>query len=493
MGQFLTITNADAFAAGDIPVLAPDDFRDAVSVMLTAEARLVALHAWDFPDERRLVAILADEGLQHLLATSCPVGDEYPAFTPECPAAHLFEREIYEDFGITPLGHPWLKPLRRAAPGRKIGDIDFFKVQGAQLHEVGVGPVHAGVIEPGHFRFACDGEKVLHLEISLGYQHRGLMRKFMAADAFTRGKIVETVAGDSSIAHSLAYARAVEGLRGMRVSETVDAWRAMALELERLANHVGDLGALSGDAGFLPSASYCGRLRGDILNTTALLCGNRFGRNFITPGGLVVTPENGMTATLRDRVAKSLRECSGAVELLLDTPSVLARFDEIGKISADTARELGMVGVAARAAGLDIDVRYDFPVCGLYAASGFAPETDKTGDVCARARVRWAECRQSFALLDKWLELLDGLGTKDEGGAAGLRPEMGVVSLTEGWRGEVCHIAFTDARGELSGYRIVDPSFHNWQGLAMALRDEEISNFPLCNKSFNLSYCGVDL
>lgn len=497
MRQFLSIANARPFALETVPKLSLEEFREAVRALVDAEARLAALLCLDFPEGRRLFAVVADGSMQHLLATSAPVGESYPSLTPAVPAAHLFEREVFEEQGVRPEGHPWLKPLRRPAPGRAPGDIDFLRVCGATLHEVGVGPVHAGVIEPGHFRFSCDGEKVLHLEIALGYQHRGWARRFLAAPGPVREKLVEVVAGDATIAHALCHARAVEALHRFRLTPAADFWRCVALELERLANHVGDLGALSGDAGFLPSASFCGRLRGDLLNLTALLCGNRFGRGLVVPGGLGRMPGDEEAETLAARLQKIERECAGAVELLLDTPSVLARFEDVGVVTAEQAQALGLVGVAARAAGLEMDTRYDFPLSDLYAEGDFRPEVEKGGDVAARARVRWAECRRSFALLQQWLERppepdrVAAFDLKDDG-----RPALdhcGVVTLEEGWRGEVCHVASSGAAGELTGYRVVDPSFHNWFGLAMALRGEEISNFPLCNKSFNLSYCGTDL
>lgn len=497
MRQFLPIANARPFALAAVPQLPPAEFREAVRALVDAEARLAALHCWDFPEGRRLLAVVADGAMQHLLATSAPVGESYPSLTPAIPSAHLFEREIFEEQGVRPEGHPWLKPLRGPVPGRAPGDIDFLRVEGASLHEVGVGPVHAGVIEPGHFRFSCDGEKVIHLEIALGYQHRGWSRRFLAAPPAVREKLVEVIAGDTTIAHALCHARALEAAHRARVSPAADFWRCVALELERLANHVGDLGALSGDAGFLPSASFCGRLRGDILNATAVLCGNRFGRGLVVPGGLGRMPGDDAAAELARRLQKSERECAGAVELLLDAPSVLARFEDVGTVTAAQARDLGLVGVAARAAGLEMDTRYDFPLSDLYAEGDFRPDVEKGGDVAARARVRWAECRRSFALLQEWLErppAPDPFPAVDL--AADGRPVMpnsGVVVLEEGWRGEVCHVALFGTAGEIAGYRVVDPSFHNWFGLAMALRGEEISNFPLCNKSFNLSYCGTDL
>ena len=487
---FALMANATALPWAEVPSLPAAALVAAAALELDRGARLCSWFGVPEGDGIRLVAVLAFDADNTLaVARSEPFTGSYPALTPRHAQAHLFEREVWEQHGVTPEGHPWLKPVRRG-DDRAPAVGEFFRVQGGEIHEVAVGPVHAGIIEPGHFRFQCAGEEVLHLEIALGYQHRGVETALAGGPHPATLCQMETVAGDTTIAHATAYASLLEALAGYEAPLRAQWLRAIALELERLANHTGDLGALANDVAFLPTAAACGKIRGDFLNLTALICGNRFGRGLVRPGGCRHDLEPARTATLLERLRTALADVDQAAHWLFDAASVRARFEHTGIVHPQQAAEIGLVGPAARACGLVRDVRYDHPA-GWHRFSQMPVAVWPGGDVFARARVRSLELQRSGAFL------CEQLAAPPEGVALEPPPvsEPGqlAVALVEGWRGEVCHVALTGPAGRFRRYKITDPSFHNWTGLALALRGTAISDFPVCNKSFNLSYCGFDL
>jgi Ni,Fe-hydrogenase III large subunit len=499
--------NGRAVDLTEIPQLSFEKFESTIIDSVVSGLRIVAYFgvAVEGSEEVDLYAVVALDSENRLGVGRTRLQEaRFQSLTPDCPQVHLFEREIAEQFGLEPIGHPWFKPVRyrkswnagrdawkRASDSPiTVGVTDYYRVEGEEVHEVAVGPVHAGVIEPGHFRFQCHGEQVFHLEISLGYQHRGIEEAMLGGPSKRSIHYAETTAGDTTVAHTMAYCQVIEALSRCKKTPRAQSLRGIALELERIANHVGDLGALANDVGFLPTASFCGRLRGDYLNMTALLCGNRFGRGMIQPGGVGFDVDPARVEELIKRLDIVEKDTTHAINLLWDTPSVMARFEDTGPLPLEVCKELGIVGPAARASGLDRDIRVDQP-SSVFRFVQIPVSTLYTGDVFARAYVRWLEIQHSIIFVREQLGSLPAGSVKV--GLGGLAPNQLALSLIEGWRGELCHVAITDSEGRFRRYKIVDPSFHNWVGLAYSMRNQQISDFPLCNKSFNLSYCGYDL
>jgi len=500
-----TFYNGTSFPRSEIPKPDNDTFFQSVLDAISAGWRVCSYFGVPCAAGTKLYCIMsarAGSGALGIIATN--VGRSFPSLAALCPQLHLFEREIAEQCLTRPDGHPWFKPVRFQKPlcagtgfwsdtdgeGLLPAVMDFYRVEGDEVHEVAVGPVHAGIIEPGHFRFQCHGEEVFHLEIALGFQHRGIERALIGGPSSRSMHQMETIAGDTTVGHAQAYCMNMESLGGFYASPRAETLRGIALELERLANHTGDLGAIAGDVGYLPTASFCGRIRGDFLNMTALLCGSRFSRGLLRPGGIGHDCDASIVDELHKRMISAREDLSGAVKLLWDTPSVMARLEDVGIVSEHDARDIGLVGPAARACGLNCDVRRDHPF-GIFRMSQIPVITAITCDVAARTRLRWLEAERSMDFIDEQVQHLPRGECRNQ--PKKIVSDRCAVALTEGWRGEICHVALTDDRGRFERYKIVDPSFHNWSGLGLALRNQQISDFPLCNKSFNLSYCGFDL
>ncbi len=474
--------------------IAPDAFFDALRGRLAAGERAVTFYGQraSDPSEATLTAVLASGAGLAVLRTTLARDPGFRSLTLDVPALHVFEREIFEQAGVKPLGHPWLKPVRfpGAAPG-EIAGYPFYAIDGKVVHEVAVGPIHAGVIEPGHFRFMCLGEVVHHLEIQLGYQHRGAEALLLARDPRRLAPLVETVAGDSSVAHAWAWAAAVEALAGLEPDPAREASRALGLELERIGMHLAGLAGLATDLAFLQGSATYGRLRTTAINTSMRLCGSRFGRGWIRAGGAPVGWDAEKAGVVRAALDLIARDVAIVNERFLGSMSVQHRLRGTGVVTSDQATELGLVGQAARASGIEVDTRLEL-ADGPYAAIPVGRVTEPAGDCWARAVVRIREIDESI----RWLRaLLDAWPAADVAPVTvgPLQPEALAVSVREGWRGEVVHCVETDAAGRPCHYRVQDPSLRNWMGLALAVRENEISDFPICNKSFDLSYCGNDL
>jgi len=487
----------------EISVMEYDIFVIEVLNLLNSDTNhCISYHCFNSDGVLTFICCIADDenGKIRLLShNGYPDSSPLRSLTPDCPALHIFEREMHENYGVEFVGHPWLKPLRyphdRSDPASIINNYPFYAIDGEELHEVGVGPIHAGVIEPGHFRFICNGEKVLHLEIQLGYQHRGVEKLLVErSDGLQRSLLAENIAGDTAVGHGLAHAQLIESLAGIEPSESLQAERCIALELERIAIHIGDTAALCGDVAYQLGQVVCEALRTMVINTTQLWCGNRFGKGLIRPGGSNY-PLDSETA---DEIISVLREVGrrflNVTECIYSLPSILGRFEDIGSVTGSQALRIGTVGMAARSSGIPRDTRKTHPFQS-FRKYDMHPVTMETGDVLARALLRTREVSESIRIIgsmaDRWREEIKG--HEKPVYDYRLMPGRLAVSLTEGWRGEICHLAVTNSMGEIIHYKVIDPSMHNWMALALAVRNQEISDFPICNKSFNLSYCGHDL
>lgn len=476
MDVIIEIKNNQAINRNCIPVVEFENFRKTV---ISQDIRVINLFSQEENLKNRLYAVIADEVNKKLYVTSCFVGDNYPSLTLDKPCLHMFERLIYEESCIEPIGHPFLKPVRKQEGYEFVAASDY------QTHEVAVGPVHAGIIEPGHFRFICNGERVNHLEIQLGYQHRGVENLLKQKPSI---QLAESICGDSTIAHSLAFARAIEGLSGINVTLREKLIRMIALEMERIAIHVGDIGAIAGDVGYYMAADVLAVTRTLVINTMLELCGSRFGKGLIRIGGV----NYDIDKNIQEKIEKMLSEVNDRtdkmVKAMFGHATVLSRLENTGIVSKKRAKEIGLVGLAGRASGLETDSR----IFDDYESFGHKIENLKTGDVYARAYLRYMEIMSSTELIRNMLNSLNGEIGKTRY-HLNLAKNCFVFSLVEGWRGEIAHCIFTDNNSFIESYRIKDPSFNNWFGLAIAVRNNQISDFPVCNKSFDLSYCGFDL
>jgi Ni,Fe-hydrogenase III large subunit len=497
------------FDLGNSAPLAEEAFRAFLRETSTGADRLLTLFAEEPSPGRFLLHAVAGGAAPGRFLYACVETSprSFRTFTDVCPGTHWFEREIYDLFGLMPEGHPELNPLRfheawpkkffplrstdATAPDPRRG-YRFLVVRGEGIHEVAVGPVHAGIIEPGHFRFSCAGETIQNLEIRLGYQHKGIESLFPGGPEMRKILLSESISGDTAVGHSTACVRLLEAITAKPADPSAERWRAVALEIERISNHCGDLGGLSTDIGYLFGAAHFGRLRGAALNLLLRITGNRFGRGLNRIGGIGprvpgIAPEDLMAELGRLRA-----EMKDVGTTLLDAPSVGIRMEGTGRLLPHTAKTLQFVGLTARASGRDVDARRDFP-SPAYVDSPPVKVLLDAGDVMARARVRFLEMRASF----DWLSgILAGAMPPGTIAAEGVVPAAGrrlVVSVEEGWRGEIVHAAVVDGEKRITRYKVVDPSFRNWPALSFAVQKNVISDFPVCNKSFNLSYSGTDL
>ena len=419
--------------------------------------------------------------------------------------ASLFEQEMYDLFGITPTNHPdprplvrhgfWpadFFPLRKDARGGDFADdgrpFPFVEVGGEGVYEIPVGPVHAGVIEPGHFRFSVVGETIINMRARLYYTHKGTERLFEGRAPAAGVELAERVSGDTTIGHSMAYCQALEAAAGATVPERARYLRVVLLEMERLYNHVADFGMIANDTGFAVAHAHCFRIRERLLRLNKRLTGNRLLRGGLVPGGVGHDLPSGLDLAVE--VAAALGDFEEIVALALASSLVQDRLEGTGMLTTRTARDHGVLGYVARASGIDADVRRDHPFA-AYGDLSFRVPVFTAGDVKARTMVRVEEARESVRLIRQAVEHMPaGPLLVPLAPIPAFTPAWGMV---EGWRGAIIHWVMADGVGALYRVKIMDPSFLNWRPLSYALLKNIVPDFPLCNKSFNQSYSGNDL
>lgn len=474
-----------------------------------ADAHLLALWVARAPNQEGFLIRAAFVAAGAGLILELPIADcdpPYPGLEPFFPAASRMQRAAYDLWGLRatdPDRRPWLRhaawpegqyPLRNPAvmaAGTAISEAyRFVRVAGDGVHEIPVGPVHAGIIEPGHFRFSIVGEKVLRLEERLGYVHKGIERRFTDFPILEGHRLAARVSGDCAVAYAWAYCQALEGMIGVRVPARADWLRALCLELERIANHLGDLGALGNDAGFAFGLAQFSRLKEHLLRANEAAFGQRYLFDTVVPGGLHADLSQSGAHMLGDFLSRLAPEVESLRDIYDEHGGVRDRFVGAGRVAPELAARLGLIGFAGRASARGLDVRIDFP-CAPYTELALRRVTRTAGDVAARVAVRFDEVQESCRLSLHILKSLPSSVHRVEcpppvQGAFG-------TGLIEGWRGPIFLALEAGAAGAISRCHPHDPSWQNWPVLEHAIIGNIVPDFPLINKSFNLSYSGHDL
>ena len=432
----------------------------------------------------------------------------FPSLATRSYLASRFEREIHDLFGLTPTEHPDLRRLplhqfwsaeyhpllKDATPPREFVDdgtpYPFRRVEGEGIYEITVGPVHAGIIEPGHFRFSVEGETIINLESRLYFVHKGIEKQFETFPLARAVELAERISGDSSFAHALAFCQAVESIANVAPPPRALFLRVVLLELERLYNHIADVGAILTDTGFAVANAHAMRLREEVLRLNARLTGHRLLRGMVTPGGMTRDISQEQLTDAKTTTARVIADFNEVVEIALRNGFVLDRLRDTGRLTNRTAREMQVVGVPARASGIDADTRRDHPFA-AYSALSPRVVVFQEGDVWARMLVRVEEAREAVILIARAIEQLP----RGEISVAlpPLRANESAFGLVEGWRGPIWHWVVAGENDSLARVKVLDPSFNNWPALNYAILKNIVPDFPLCNKSFNLSYAGNDL
>ncbi len=491
----------------------PEDWGRVTEVAAAEGYRWSAIWADEHAQEMRLFSCFENEGDYLVLETGLALDSELalPSQAPFYPAADRMERHIHDLLGIefaeAPDTRRWTRhqawdedcfPLRRkaspdGAPPARIpadGDYPFERIAGSGVYEIPVGPVHAGIIEPGHFRFQAVGEEVLNLEQHLGYVHRGVEKRAVGRDADGLLKLAARVSGDSAVAHAWAACQAIERAWKIVPSRRALQLRGLLAERERIANHIGDIGAICNDVGFAFAQMQCSRLREEIQRRNAELFGHRLLMDVLVVGGVTVDLDVEAIAQLRADMQALSVEASRLFDVLNDQPALEDRLLTTGRLSHDSARELGCTGYVGKASGCGFDVRSNNPYA-PYDQLAIEPVVHEQGDVAARVRVRMKEVLVSLEWMDRLLGgLADGPVRIEATPHSAPCEGLGVV---DGWRGETLAYVRFDEDGRVARYFPRDPSWHTWPALERIVMGNIVPDFPVCNKSVNGSYAGHDL
>jgi Ni,Fe-hydrogenase III large subunit len=470
-----------------------EGWRRAASLLSTGQWTLLGLWA----EREQVHMALTDEGEFGVLSVECE-DKRFPSVGQSHPPAIRLERAIRDLWGLEPEGladtRSWLDHGKwiGSATARAAESYAFLAAEGESLHQIAVGPVHAGIIEPGHFRFTANGEAVVRLEARLGYVHKGTERLMEGAPVDRAAVLAGRVSGDSTVAYALAFARAIEAAHAIDVPRRAVWLRALMGELERLANHFGDIGAICNDAAFAMMHAQCGHLREQVLRVADHCFGHRLMMDQVVPGGV----RHDLQDDDRDLVRTLLRECRGRfpelIELYDNTASLQDRTIDTGVLSPALARQFGCGGYVGRASGRSFDARRS-PGYPPYDVLQFETPVREEGDVDARIWIRILEVEQSLALIEQILhELPPGPIDQPLGTLAAANGREG-MALVEGFRGDVLVWLRTAANGNIERCHLRDPSWFQWPVLEAVIEGNIVADFPLCNKSFNCSYSGHDL
>ncbi len=477
------------------------------------ESRLITV----FAEDRRAAEgvffnyyVLEAKGDPRFLTVRAPIHPDYPEFpslSAQMPAVNWQEREIQDWFGLKAAGHPnprrvalhdnWpeVHPLRKDFSLESVlppfeGERHFYRpALGEGVFQVPVGPVHAGIIEPGHFNFAVAGEPILYLQLRMFYTHKGTEKLFEKLPISKAVFLAESISGDSSFSHGTAFCQAIERAAQMEVPLRALIMRTILLELERICNHVADIGAIATDVGFVVANAHASRLKEMLVTLNEKLSGNRYLRGMVCVGGVRRGWDAAQLASLRATIADFANQFQDLVALMDSSESTRDRLEQTGVLRPEKAKDLGIVGVAGRASGMDLDVRRDHPYA-AYSRYSFRVPVYLVGDVSHRMQVRVDEVKESLGILRGAAD--ESLQGEFCAAVPPIPPDRCALSAVEGWRGEIIHWIRTGPGNQLERCKIKDPSLNNWPALVEAVQGNIIADFPVINKSFNLSYSGTD-